>query len=234
MSAPLTGRNALVTGANRGIGLEISRQLAAAGAFVWMVARDEAAGREAVAALAAEGHSVELRVADVSNEADVDRLAASLDRPLHVLVNNAGIIDDGVPTWQEPVAEWDAVLAVNLRGPFLMCRALVPKLLEAGWGRIVNVSSGMGAFDDGLDGGYPAYRVSKAGLNALTKNLAHELSTHPVRVNAMCPGWVQTRMGGQGAPRSVQQGADTALYLASLPDSGPTGAFFRDRRVIPW
>jgi NAD(P)-dependent dehydrogenase (short-subunit alcohol dehydrogenase family) len=92
----------------------------------------------------------------------------------------------------------------------------------------------MGEFSDGLDGGYPAYRVSKAGLNALTKNLAHELQQEPILVNAMCPGWVQTRMGGGSAPRTVEQGADTALYLASMPDGSPTGQFWRDRLQIDW
>jgi NAD(P)-dependent dehydrogenase (short-subunit alcohol dehydrogenase family) len=230
----LQGKVALVTGANRGIGLEIARQLGRAGVHVLMVSRNEANGREAVETLRGEGLSVELRVADVSAPSDVDRLAASITGPLHILVNNAGIIDEGVPTWDEPIEDWNSVIAVNLTGPFLMCRALVPLLRRTGWGRIVNVSSGMGEFSDGLDGGYPAYRVSKAGLNALTKNLAHELQQEPILVNAMCPGWVQTRMGGGSAPRTVEQGADTALYLASMPDGSPTGQFWRDRLQIDW
>lgn len=229
----LAGKIALVTGANRGIGFEIARQLGRAGAKVLMVSRNEALGREAVAVLGAEGLDVEPRVADVSHHEDVVRLRESV-ATLHVLVNNAGLIDEGVPTWEEPVDEWDTVMATNLRGPFLMCRAFAPLLRAGGWGRIVNVSSGMGAFDGGLDGGHPAYRVSKAALNALTKNLAHELQGSGVLANAMCPGWVRTRMGGDGAPRTVEQGADTALYLAALPENGPSGRFFRDRREIPW
>lgn len=230
----LEGKVALVTGANRGIGLEISRLLGRAGAHVLMVSRNAALGSEAAALLEGEGLSVEARVADVSVPADVDRLAASITGPLHVLVNNAGLIDDPVPTWEEPVEEWNQVLAVNLTGPFLMCRALVPVMRRTGWGRIINVSSGMGAFSDGLDGGHVAYRVSKTGLNALTRNLAAELEHEPILVNAMCPGWVQTRMGGDRAPRTVEQGADTALYLATLPDGGPTGLFWRDRQEIDW
>lgn len=230
----LQGKVALVTGANRGIGLEISRQLGRTGAKVLMVSRNEVFGEEAVTLLRTEGLDVELRVADVSVPEDVERLAASIEGPLHVLVNNAGMIDDPVPTWEEPVDVWASVLAVNLTGPFLMCRALVPILRRTGWGRIINVSSGMGAFADGLDGGYPAYRVSKTGLNALTRSLAAELEKEPILVNAMCPGWVQTRMGGDRAPRSVEQGADTAVYLATLPDGGPTGLFWRDRQEIEW
>ena len=231
--AVLTGKIALVTGANRGIGFEIARQLGRAGARVLMVSRNEALGKEAVAALRAEGLDAEPRVADVSHQEDVVSLRESVDA-LHVLVNNAGLIDEGVPTWEEPVQEWDMVMATNLRGPFLMCRSFAPLLRAGGWGRIVNVSSSMGAFADGLDGGHPAYRVSKAALNALTRNLAHELAGTGVLVNAMCPGWVRTRMGGDGAPRSVEQGADTALYLATLAPEGQTGQFFRDRAVIPW
>lgn len=229
----LAGKIALVTGANRGIGFEIARQLGRAGAKVLVVSRNEALGREAVGSLRAQGIDAEPRVADVSHLEDVVSLRESVDA-LHVLVNNAGSIDEGVPTWEEPVQEWDTVMATNLRGPFLMCRSFAPLLRAGGWGRIVNVSSGMGSFADGLDGGYPAYRVSKAALNALTKNLAHELAGTGVLVNAMCPGWVRTRMGGEGAPRTVEQGADTALFLAGLPDDGPTGRFFRDRAEIPW
>lgn len=230
----LQGKVALVTGANRGIGLEISRQLGRAGAHVLMVSRNEVFGEEAVAELRREGLSVELRVADVSVPEDVERLAVSIEGPLHILVNNAGVIDDPVPTWDEPVDVWSSVISVNLTGPFLMCRAMVPLLRQAGWGRIINVSSGMGAFSDGLDGGHPAYRVSKAGLNALTLNLAAELARDPILVHAMCPGWVQTRMGGDRAPRPIELGADTALFLASLPDDGPRGKFWRDRQEIPW
>jgi NAD(P)-dependent dehydrogenase (short-subunit alcohol dehydrogenase family) len=229
----LAGKVALVTGANRGIGFEIARQLGRAGATVLMVSRSEALGREAVAALRAEGLAAEPHVADVSRHEDVVALCRAV-AGLDVLVNNAGLIDEPVPTWEEPVAEWDTVMATNVRGPFLMCRAFAPVMKARGWGRIVNVSSGMGAFTGGLDGGHPAYRVSKAALNALTKNLAHELAGSGVLANAMCPGWVRTRMGGEGAPRTVEQGADTALYLASLPDDGPTGLFFRDRAVIAW
>lgn len=229
----LAGQTALVTGANRGIGFEIARQLGQAGAHVLMVSRNEALGGEAVARLAAEGIQASSLLADVSHQEDVVRLREGV-KELHVLVNNAGVLDEALPTWDQAVAEWDTVLATNLRGPFLMCRAFAPILRNGGHGRIVNVSSGMGSFADGLDGGHAAYRVSKAALNALTKNLAHELRGTGVLVNAMCPGWVQTRMGGSSATRTVEEGADTALYLATLPAGGPSGGFYRDRQVIPW
>jgi NAD(P)-dependent dehydrogenase (short-subunit alcohol dehydrogenase family) len=230
----LTGKTALVTGASRGIGLEVARGLGRAGAHVLMVGRDAQRVAQAAEALRNEGLSVEARALDVADEASVSRLFAALDGPLHVLVNNAGIMDEAVPTWDEPADVWDAVMATNVRGPFLLCRAAVPLMRRQRWGRIVNVSSGMGAFSDGLDGGHPAYRVSKAALNALSKNLAAELRHEPILVNAMCPGWVQTDMGGPSAPRTVAQGADTALFLATLPDGGASGRFWRDRSEIPW
>jgi NAD(P)-dependent dehydrogenase (short-subunit alcohol dehydrogenase family) len=230
---PLAGKTALVTGANRGIGFEIARQLGQAGATVLVVSRNAGLGTEAVEKLHAEGILARALVADVSHQEDVVALREAVPA-LHVLVNNAGVIDEALPTWDLPVAEWDTVLATNLRGPFLMCRAFAPMMRTGGHGRIVNVSSGMGSFADGLDGGHPAYRVSKAALNALTQNLAHELHGTGVLVNAMCPGWVQTRMGGTSAPRTVEQGADTALYLSTLPANGPTGKFFRDRAEIAW
>jgi NAD(P)-dependent dehydrogenase (short-subunit alcohol dehydrogenase family) len=232
--AQLSGKIALVTGAGRGIGFEIARGLGRAGARVVMVGRNEVRLEAARARLAGEGMDVVARVADVSDADAVADLVAELSANVDVLINNAGQIDDPVPTWEEPVAVWDDVLAANLRGPFLLCRALVPGMRARNWGRIVNVSSGMGAFSDGLDGGHPAYRVSKAGLNAFTMNLAAELRGRPILVNALCPGWVQTEMGGPSAPRSVEQGADTAIYLATLPDDGPSGKFFRDRLEIPW
>jgi NAD(P)-dependent dehydrogenase (short-subunit alcohol dehydrogenase family) len=231
--ASLTGQTALVTGANRGIGFEIARQLGRAGAHVLMVSRNETLGHEAVATLVAEGIRATSMVADVSHQEDVVALRAAVP-DLQVLVNNAGVIDEALPTWDLAVAEWDTVLATNLRGPFLMCRSFAPLLRAGGHGRIVNVSSGMGSFADGLDGGHAAYRVSKAALNALTRNLAHELRGTGVLVNAMCPGWVQTRMGGSSAPRTVEQGADTALFLSTLPMGGPSGKFYRDRTEIAW
>src|SRR5262249_21641860 len=152
-----------------------------------------------------------------------------------VLINNAGVMLDprGSHVLDSKEKTWHDTLAVNLFGPLLLTQALVPLMRKNGYGRIVNVSSAQGQLSD-MGPGTPAYRVSKTALNALTRTLAAELHASGILVNAMCPGWVKTDMGGQGAPRTVEQGADTAVWLATLPDGGPTGGFFRDRKPIPW
>lgn len=127
----------------------------------------------------------------------------------------------------------DATLKTNFYGPLLLCQAFVPLMKRNKYGRIVNVSSGLGQLDS-LGSGYPAYELSKAALNALTLSMARELRGTNVLINAMCPGWVRTDMGGWHAPRSVEEGADTVVWLATLPDGGPQGGFFRDRQPIPW
>ncbi|MCI0570763.1 MAG: SDR family oxidoreductase [Myxococcaceae bacterium] len=227
-------RTALVTGANRGIGFEVSRQLARAGLRVVLTARDEALGEAACHTLRREGLDVLFAPLDVSREDSVKSCASELAHQLvqvDVLVNNAGVYQEGnvLHTSTEVMEE---TLAVNLLGPWWMCRAFVPGMVHAGYGRVVNVSSGAGAFSGGLPGP-AAYAVTKAALNALTLKLASEVPDH-VKVNAVFPGWVRTRMGGEAAPRSVEEGADTVVWLAMLPEDGPTGGFFRDRRPIPW
>ena len=230
-------RTALVTGANRGIGLEVCRALAGRGLRVLLGARDEALGEEEAGRLRSEGLAVRAVPLDVGRDASVAALVGRVDgagERVDVLVNNAGIYPSDPllgPDGERALAE---ALAVNLLGAVRICRAFLPGMVTRGHGRVVNVSSGYGSFGEGLEGP-AAYAISKAALNALTVKLAEEVRGSPdVKVNAVCPGWVRTRMGGTGASRSVERGAETIVWLATLPEDGPSGGFFRDRRAIPW
>jgi len=226
-------RTALVTGGNRGIGFEACRQLAGAGLRIVLTARDPGRGEDAATALKNEGLDVVFEPLDVADGESVEACARRLQDAgigVDVLVNNAGVY----PT--ENVFSVDEetfvrALNVNTLGPFHTCRAFVPGMVERGYGRVVNVSSGGGSFGEGI--GPVAYGASKAALNALTVKVAQGVRGD-VKVNAMCPGWVRTEMGGAGAPRSPEQATDTLVWLATLPADGPNGGFFRDRRPIPW
>jgi NAD(P)-dependent dehydrogenase (short-subunit alcohol dehydrogenase family) len=230
-------RIALVTGANRGIGREIVRQLATKGFTVLLTARDLSKAEAAARELAAEGLDVRPQQLDVTDPASVRGLAKSVEDEfgrLDVLVNNAGIYIDGQQKGID--ANLDVVkttLETNLFGVWRLCEAFIPLMRRKGYGRIVNLSSQMGQLET-MDGGYPAYRVSKTSLNALTRILAVELRGTGILVNAGCPGWVRTDMGGPQASRSVEEGADTPVWLVTLPDDGPTGGFFQDRKAIAW
>jgi NAD(P)-dependent dehydrogenase (short-subunit alcohol dehydrogenase family) len=220
---------ALVTGANRGIGLEVCRQLAERGYVVVLGARDPEKGERAARSLGGDVRAVQL---DVSDPESVRAAAAGLDR-LDAVVNNAAILYD---TWQRGVdADLDQVreaLDTNLLGAWRVTQATLALLRRSPAGRIVNVSSGAGALND-MGGGTPAYRTSKAALNALTRILASELRGDRILVNAICPGWVATDMGGAGG-RPVSEGAAGIVWAVELPDDGPTGGFFRDGRPIAW
>lgn len=224
-------RTALVTGANRGIGLEIVRQLAAAGMRVVLGSRDEDAGHRA-----AEGLSGEVRVEqlDVSAEGSVAACAERLANDgvaVDALVNNAAIYVT-TPLLQADEHALMETMHVNLFGAWRTARAFVPGMRQRGWGRVVNVSTGYAHVADSPPQA-GIYGLSKAALNALTRMIAAEAGPG-VKVNCMSPGWVATDMGGAGAPTSPQEGADTAVWLATLPDDGPTGGFFRNRKPIPW
>jgi NAD(P)-dependent dehydrogenase (short-subunit alcohol dehydrogenase family) len=245
---------ALVTGANRGLGLETARRLGELGWSLLLAIRTEAEGRIAATTLAKEGVDARAFTVDLSDRLAIDRFTARVYAKrlrLDALVENAGVYVEGSAS---------EILAVNLLAPMRLGDLLVPSLARGA--RVVLVSSGMGQLGglppdlrDAVSrvqersqllrlasdfvrshprGGSLAYAVSKAGLNAYTRLLAPELSPQGARVNAVCPGWVQTDMGGPAAPRTVEEGAAGIVWAATLPPDGPTGGFFRDGRPIPW
>jgi NAD(P)-dependent dehydrogenase (short-subunit alcohol dehydrogenase family) len=227
-------RTALVTGANRGIGFEVCRQLAALGYRVLLSGRDAAAAGAAAPKVGHDAHAVQL---DVTQSESIARARQDIERRfggVDVLVNNAAIL----------LAENDAILDVaiddvrrifetNVFGAAAVSQAFVPGMIERGYGRVVNVSSRAGQLST-LNDYAPAYAMSKIALNGLTRQLAVATGGTGVLVNSACPGWVRTEMGGRGAPRWVEQGADTIVWLATLPRDGPTGQFFSDRQPIAW
>src|SRR4029079_16215361 len=229
-------RTALVTGANRGIGFEVCRQLAGKGLRVILTARDGAKADAAAATLGAVGDVIAATL-DVSDERSVRGLASDLSRRrLHVdvLVNNAAVlVGESTGVLETAVDDLRATFATNLFGVVSVCEAFVPGMIARGYGRVVNVSSQAGQLQS--MGTYaPAYQISQAALNAFTRQLAAATRGPHVLVNSADPGWVRTAMGGPSAPRSVQQGADTLVWLATLPAKGPTGGFFSDRKSIDW
>lgn len=242
---PSEKRVALVTGANRGIGFEIARQLAGKGLKVIIGARDEQKGVNAQKQLAEEGldvHFTSLDVADITSiMAAVGRIDDAFKR-LDVLVNNAGImIDSETGVLELPMTLLQKTLETNAFGPLLLSQGCVPIMKRHQYGRIVNISSTLGALTDIVnpDSHYtelesPAYRLSKTVLNGITALLAKELRADNILVNAVCPGWVRTDLGGPRAPVSPEQAAETPVWLATLPDNGPTGGFFREQQPIPW
>lgn len=223
---------ALVSGGNRGIGLEVTRQLARRGYTVFLGSRTPESGERAAAELAAEGLDVRPAELDVTKPDVIDALAGTLSS-LDVLINNAAVHYD---TWQSATTADLAVareaMETNLFGAWRLTLAVLPLLRRSEHPRIVNVSSELGSLN-GMGGGTPAYRASKAALNALTRMLAAELRSDRILVNAVCPGWVATDMGGPGG-RPVGDGAASVLWAVDLPDDGPTGGFLRDGRRIPW
>lgn len=236
--ATMDKRVAVITGGNKGIGFEICRQLARKGLRVVLTSRDEKKGRAAQRTLEKESLDVDCHALDVTDDASVRAFARYLDREhgrLDVLVNNAGISKGKYETsvLKEKFEHFQEVMDTNFYGALRVCQALVPIMRKDHYGRIVNLSSGMGQLDEMADG-VAAYRVSKTALNALTRMIATATADDGILVNSMCPGWVRTDMGGEEAPRSVEKGAETAVWLAMLPHDGPTGGFFRDRKPIPW
>ena len=230
-------RVALVTGANRGIGFEVCRQLATRGFAVLLTARDAEKAQSAGNRLASIGQveRLALDVADASSIKNAENEVATKYGYLDVLVNNAGINYDTWETAEDADINGTVMqtITTNLLGPWRVCQAFLPLLRKSRAARIVNVSSESGSLAH-MGAGPPAYQVTKAALNALTRTLAGELRHAHILVNAVCPGWVATDMGGAGAPRSVNDGAAGIVWAATLPDNGPTGGFFRDGKPLAW
>jgi NAD(P)-dependent dehydrogenase (short-subunit alcohol dehydrogenase family) len=237
----LERRVALVSGANRGIGLEVVRQLSKLGMIAVLGSRDPNKGATAAGRLASAGVEAPVVALDVTDAGSIAAAVADVVERfgrIDVLVNNAGIALDGSRSPVSSVLEVSPevvarTLDANTLGPLRLIQAVVPAMRARGYGRIVNVSSGLGQIS-AMGGSWPGYRMSKAALNALTRIVAAEVGSANIKVNAMSPGWVRTDMGGKDAPRSVAQGADTIVWLATLPDDGPSGLFFEDREPIAW
>jgi NAD(P)-dependent dehydrogenase (short-subunit alcohol dehydrogenase family) len=229
-------RVALVTGANRGIGKEVSRRLAEQGLVTLVAGRDLAKAEDAAAELGGGEVEIYARELDVADDESAERCFAAIRDEfgrLDVLVNNAGVGYPGMNAVDADLGAVKDVLETNLFGAWRCAEHAVPLMRPHGYGRIVNVSTGMAQLSD-MGGGSAAYRVSKTALNALTRMLSAETRGDGIKVNSVCPGWVRTDMGGASATRSVEEGADTIVWAATLPDDGPTGGFFRNREPIPW
>lgn len=238
-------RIALVTGANRGIGFAIANQLARKGLTVIIGARDEHNGFEAQKRLVDNGLDVHFTLLDIADATSIMAAVGRIDSifgRLDVLVNNAGImIDAETGILELSLALLQNTLRTNAFGPFLLSQGCVPLMKKHDYGRIVNISSTLGALTDIVnpESKYnelqsPAYRLSKTMLNGITALLAKELRKSNILVNSVCPGWVRTNLGGPLAPILPDQAAETPVWLATLPDDGPTGGFFRDRQPISW
>jgi NAD(P)-dependent dehydrogenase (short-subunit alcohol dehydrogenase family) len=227
----------LVTGANRGIGFETCRQLARLGLQVILTSRDPAQGEQAAQILRQEGGQVEPHPLDVTFPSQVEDLRLwTIQRygRLDVLVNNAGVyLGEDKSVFSAPLDVIRLTMEINFFGALHLCRAFIPLMKQNAYGRVVNVSSEMGSLA-GMGGYSAGYRASKAALNALTRVLASEVRGQNIKVNSACPGWVRSDMGGEHAPRSLEQGAASIVWLATLPDDGPSGGFFMDGTRLPW
>lgn len=227
---------AVVTGSNKGIGLEICRQLAKNNIEVILTSRNEENGKKAVADLQAQNLNVKYHQLDVLDENSIKSLSDYIDKEygkLDILVNNAGIFvssSDGV--LKGDITNIKVSMDTNLYGALLVSRYLVPLMQKQNSGRVINISSGMSQLST-MGSGSIGYRLSKLSLNAMTIILAHEVKENNILVNSVCPGWVQTDMGGANAQKTVEEGADTAVWLA-LVDNNLTGKFFRERKELDW
>jgi len=232
---------AVVTGGNRGMGVATCLALAENGFHVLLASRDLQSGKSVARDLTSQGLSVEAVKLEVTSQLDIENLASYLwdtHGRVDVLINNAGILIDGDLNNPVSICDVDAevirkTFEVNTIAPMMLIKALLPLMQQAGSGRIINISSGMGQLSD-MGGQHPGYRISKTALNAVTAIFAAELDGSGISINAVCPGWVQTDMGGSNADRSPEQGADCAVWLATSAAANLSGGFYRDRQLIDW
>ncbi|MBW4607620.1 MAG: SDR family oxidoreductase [Hassallia sp. WJT32-NPBG1] len=244
-SQPVENKVALITGANKGIGLEIARQLGVQGITVLIGARDEKRGQEAADKLNAE-HNIDARAVqlDVTDNSTIEAAAKHIESEfgkLDILVNNAGIALDRIPPSQLDIEVLRRTYDTNFFGVFAVIKAMLPLLRKSEAGRIVNMSSGLASLAQNTDPNYEyaqmkllAYNSSKTALNAMTIQFAHELKDTPIKVNSADPGYVATDINANSGPRTVEQGATAPVRLATLPSDGPTGGFFDENGVVPW
>lgn len=235
---------ALITGANKGIGLEIARQLGNQGITVLIGARDYNRGREAAQKLQVENLDARAVQLDVTDQSTIDAAAQHIEKEfgfLDILVNNAGIAIDDAPPSQLDIEALRRTYGTNVFGVFAVTKAMLPLLKKSQAGRIVNMSSGLGSLAQNSDPNYIyadhkylAYNSSKTALNAMTVQFAHELRDTPIKVNSADPGYVATEINANSGERSVQQGATAPVRLATLPDDGPTGGYFDENGVVSW
>jgi NAD(P)-dependent dehydrogenase (short-subunit alcohol dehydrogenase family) len=227
---------ALITGANRGIGLEIGKQLLAKEFTVVFTMRNMAIGRPIVDDIRKDFKNAWFHQLDVSEEQSIADVVSHIDEAcerIDVLINNAAILHDkNHASVQVSLPDMRETMETNLYGPMMLTRAMIPFLKKSDDPRVINISSTMGQLST-MGAGYGAYRISKTALNALTVIQSKELARDGIKVNSMCPGWVKTEMGGPSAPRSLEEGAETAVWLATSGNI-PSGKFFKDRKEIPW
>lgn len=236
---------ALVTGANKGLGFEIARQLGKQQIFVFLGARDKKRGREAAEQLRSEGADAHALILDVTHAPSIERARHFIEQEhgrLDILVNNAGIAhDSSLPPSATPLEIIRDVFETNFFGVINVTQALLPLLRKSPAGRVVNMSSSLGSLTLNSDPQWAfskmkllGYNASKTALNAFTVLLAAELRDSDIKLNSADPDWCRTDMGGEAAPNSAAQGAETAVWLATLPADGPTGGFFNNRQPVPW
>lgn len=228
---------ALVTGGNRGIGYELVKQLALKGFKVILASRDPEMGHEAAQKLKESNLDVSFLVMDVDNQESIRQAAITVNEQyerLDVLINNAGVyLDESEKLLTIEPSILEGTMATNFFGAYHVIRSFIPIMEKQGYGRIINVSSEYGAISEMSNQGVGAYKLSKLVLNGLTQLLAAEINGD-IKINAVCPGWVSTNMGGPSAPRTPKQAAESILWLATIGPEGPSGGFFRDGKQIPW